>query len=145
MSPTAPAEDSGIRANTSRWTRVGQNSICSEPKTYFKHFWTFLEQNSARFRVFPTFHDTTSCARSAHIQIQCCQKMTACNKKIFPCKGTFSAITLERLIAGWSDRDKIFRDFAATCIHALSTDVALDIYLFIYYNISRLGGNTGQC
>ena len=25
VSPTAPAEDSGIRANTSRWTGVGQN------------------------------------------------------------------------------------------------------------------------
>ena len=57
-----------------------------------RDFWSKI------LHTFACFHDTTSCARSAHIQTQCCQKMTACNKKIFPCKGTFSAITLERLV-----------------------------------------------
>ena len=41
-------------------------------------FWTW----SKILHTFAYFHDTTSCARSAHIQIQCCQQMTACNKKI---------------------------------------------------------------
>ena len=53
--------------------------------------------------------------------------MTACNKKIFPCKGTFSAITLERPV----------REFAA--IHALSTDVALNINLQIRFFSELLG------
>ena len=50
--------------------------------------------------------------------------MTVCNKKIFPCKGTFSAITLERLVRSRQD----FQGFAA--IHA---DVALDMNLQIRF------------
>ena len=61
---------------------------------FFGLFWTW----GKILHTFACFHNRTSCARSAHIQIQSGQQMTACNKNIFPCKGTFSAITLERLV-----------------------------------------------
>ena len=61
-----------------------------------------------------------SCARSAQIQIQCYQIMTACNKKVFPCKGTFSAITPERLV-------RSRQNFQRFCSYALSSDVVLDM------------------